>query len=222
MQIQWLGHACFKISEDGYSLLIDPYNSKYVPGYPALNVEADELLVSHEHYGHNYREGVRLSGKSKSESPFEIETLEVSHDGIGGIMRGTCKIHIIKSPSAKVAHMSDLGTQLNGGEVSKLMCLDAIMSTAGSLTALPSEEIHRMYEELIPTVLILMHYRDAQRGARRLESVKDLENRFDDPSFFNYYDTDTIEIDGTNTPQIAVLKYMGETNVKTQFPKFTR
>ena len=26
MQISWLGHSCFKISHDGYSLVIDPYD----------------------------------------------------------------------------------------------------------------------------------------------------------------------------------------------------
>ena len=220
MTIQWLGHACFKITEGDYSVVIDPYNSSYVNGYEELNVDADMVLVSHAHYGHNYEKGVHLSGRSESECPFEIESFEVDHDSVGGIMRGRCKVHILSCGGIKVAHMSDIGTQLNGGEISKLSMLDAMMATAGSLTGLPSQEIERMYSELMPTVLIPMHYRDGDRGPRRLEQIKDLENRFDDPSFFKYYDTDTIEIDGQNEPQIAVLKFMGNTNAKSQFPKF--
>lgn len=222
MKIQWLGHACFRITEGDYSIVIDPYNSPYVPGYAPLDVTADMVLVSHDHYGHNNTASVHLTGRSESECPIEIESFAVDHDSVGAIMRGSCKVHIFKAGGVKVAHMSDIGTQLNGGEVTKLLNLDAMMVTAGSLTGLPSQEIERMYAELIPTVLIPMHYRDGERGSRRLEGIKDLENRFDDPSFFKYYDTDTIEIDGHNEPQIAVLKYMGKQNVKTQFPKFHR
>ena len=58
MEIQWLGHACFKITHKGYSVVIDPYDSDYTTGYPKLKVKADKLLISHEHYGHNYRKGV--------------------------------------------------------------------------------------------------------------------------------------------------------------------
>lgn len=57
MTIQWLGHASFRITHQGYSIVIDPYNSDYINGYPKLRVRADRVLVSHEHFGHNYREG---------------------------------------------------------------------------------------------------------------------------------------------------------------------
>ena len=222
MKIKWLGHACFKITEGDYSIVIDPYSSAYTAGYEELNVEADMLLVSHEHYGHNCRSAVHLSGRSENECPFEIESFEVDHDSVGGIMRGICKVHVLTANGVRVAHMSDIGTLLNGGEISKLMNLDAMMATAGSLTGLPAQEIERMYEELFPTVLIPMHYRDGDRGPRRLEQIKDLEARFEDPSFFRYYDTNEIEITGGEDPHVAVLKFMGKTNSKSPFPKFHR
>lgn len=221
MTIQWLGHACFKITSGGYSVVIDPYDSNFVEGYPKLDTTADMVLVSHEHSGHNFRSGVKLSGKSERECPFEIETLTVDHDSVGGIMRQTCKIHIIKAEGLKVVHMSDIGTQLNGGEVSAIFNADVMMATAGSLTGLPSQEIRRIYDETMPTVLIPMHYRDGDRGPRRLEQIKDLVGQFETPEFFNYYDTDTLEIDGTEEPQVAVLKYQGG-SVRSQFPKFHR
>ena len=76
MEIQWLGHACFKITHKGYSVVIDPYDSDYTTGYPKLKVKADKLLISHEHYGHNYRKGVELSGRPDRDCPFEISVLE--------------------------------------------------------------------------------------------------------------------------------------------------
>ena len=218
MKIQWLGHACFKITENGYSIVIDPYNSDYTEGYPKLDITADKLLISHENYGHNYRDGVKLSGRDENESPFTIKSFEVDHDSVNGIMRGKCLVHIIEANGVRVAHMSDIGTQLNGGQISQLMDLDAIMVTAGSLTGLPSEAVQRMYEELFPKVLIPMHYRDGVRGPRRLETINDLINKFETPDFAKFYNTDTIEITADIEPQIAVLKYMGGEG-KSNFPK---
>ena len=41
MTVQWLGHAGFRITHEGYSIVIDPYNSDYINGYPKLCVKAD-------------------------------------------------------------------------------------------------------------------------------------------------------------------------------------
>ena len=210
MTIQWLGHACFKIRHRDYTVVIDPYNSDYTVGYPKLSgIKADKLLISHEHYGHNYRQGVTLSGKGDSECPFEISTLEVNHDSVCGIMRGTCLVHILQADGLKIAHMGDIGTQLNGGEISRLYGADALLVTGGSCTGLPSQEVWRMFEELFPKALIPMHYRDGNRGARRLEHIEALENYFEAPEMIHHYDTDTIEITADMEPQVAVLKYMG-------------
>lgn len=209
MEIKWLGHACFAITHKGYTVVIDPYNSDYTAGYPKLKVRADKLLVSHEHYGHNYREGVILSGRPESECPFEISSFEVSHDSVYGIMRGSCLVHILEADGLRVAHMGDIGTQLNGGEQSRLFGLDAVMVTAGSCTGLPAQEVWRMTEQIIPKVIIPMHYRFGNHGSRRLEHVDALTNLFEAPEMIHYYDTDTITITEDSEPQIAVLQYMG-------------
>ena len=210
MTIQWLGHACFKITHKGYSVVIDPYNSDYTAGYPKLKVTADKLLISHEHYGHNYRQGVSLSGKPESACPFTITALETWHDSVCGIMRGTSLIHILEADGLKVARMGDIGTQLNGGEISRLFGADALMVTAGSCTGLPAQEVWRMTEELFPKAIIPMHYRDGNRGPRRLEHIDNLINYFEAPEMIHWYNTDTIEITADTEPQVAVLKYMGK------------
>lgn len=210
MEIQWLGHACFKISHKGYSVVIDPYDSDYTAGYPKLRVKADKLLISHEHYGHNYRKGVELSGRPDRDCPFEISVLETWHDSVGGIMRGKTLIHILEADGLKLAHMGDIGTGLTGGEISRLFGADALMVTAGSCTGLPSQEVWRMSEELFPKVIIPMHYRDGNRGPRRLEHVQALADYFEAPEMIHRYDTDTITITADMEPQVAILKYLGK------------
>ena len=209
MEIQWLGHACFRISHDGWTIVIDPYNSDYVTGYPKLKgVRADQLLISHNSYGHNYREGVVLSGRPESESPFTVTPMEVWHDTVCGIMRGSCLVHLIECGGVRIAHMGDIGAPLTGEQQSRLFGLDAMMITAGSCTALPSQEVWRLTEELIPRVIIPMHYRDGSRGPRRLEHVEELTKYFA-PSMVHRYDTDRIEITQDMEPQIALLTFIG-------------
>lgn len=213
MTIQWLGHACFRITHNEFSIVIDPYNSDYINVYPKLRVKADQVLVSHEHFGHNYREGVILSGKPETESPFEIETLRVPHDFKMGNWRGYCLIHILKAGGMKIVHMGDLGTQLSGGEISKLFGADVMMICAGSCTALPAQEAKRATDEVMPNVIIPMHYRDGNRGGHRLETVEDFKNYFESDSMFHYYHTDTIQIVPGMEPQVAVLKFMGVSEI---------
>ena len=222
MLIQWLGHACFRISHDGWAIVIDPYNSDYVTGYPKLKgVRADQLLISHESYGHNYREGVILSGRPESESPFTVTPMEVWHDTVCGIMRGSCLVHLIECGGVRAAHMGDIGAPLTGEQQSKLFDLDAMMITAGSCTALPSQEVWRLTEELIPRVVIPMHYRDGSRGPRRLERAEELTKHFP-PGMVRRYDTDRIEITQDMEPQIALLTFLGcrdETLERVKAPK---
>lgn len=211
MEIRWLGHACFTITHEGYTLAVDPYNSDYVTGYPKLRgLKADRLLVSHESYGHNYREGVVLSGRPESDCPFQITSMEVWHDTVCGIMRGACLIHLIEADGVRVAHMGDIGAPLTGEQAGRLYDLDAMMVTAGSCTALPSQEVFRLTEELLPRVIIPMHYRDGNRGPRRLEHVEELTKHYA-PSMVRYYDTGRFTVTGDTEPQIAVLRFQGLT-----------
>ena len=32
MKLTWLGHSCFKMESNGYTIILDPYEDGYVPG----------------------------------------------------------------------------------------------------------------------------------------------------------------------------------------------
>ncbi|MBR5094560.1 MAG: MBL fold metallo-hydrolase [Oscillospiraceae bacterium] len=209
MTIQWLGHACFAIRHRGYTVVIDPYDSDYTAGYPKLRIRADMVLVSHEHFGHNYRAGVALSGRPESDCPFTITALTAPHEFKMGNWRGFTKIHILEAEGLKLVHMGDLGTQLDGGQISRLFGADVCMICAGSATALPSQEAKRAADEIMAKVIVPMHYRDQGRGAHRLESVEEFCKWFESPEFIHRYDTDTLDVSADLEPQVAVLKYLG-------------
>ena len=211
MEIQWLGHACFKITHKGYSVVIDPYDAARVSGYPVLKVKADKLLISHEHLGHNYRKGVILSGRPESDCPFEISSFEVPHDGLFGRKHGMCKVHILEADGFKLAHMGDIGAPLSGHEENLLFGADALMICAGSYFALPAQDAARLCEDLMPNVVIPMHYHDPKKHlcSRKLETIDDFVKLFPSEEMIHWYDTDTIELTKDTEPQVAVLEYLG-------------
>ena len=57
MKIQYLGHACFKLTEStGFSVVTDPFGKI---GYELpRGINSNVVTVSHEHYDHNNVEAV--------------------------------------------------------------------------------------------------------------------------------------------------------------------
>lgn len=208
MEIKWLGHACFKITHDGYTLVIDPYHGNGVNGYPELHVDADAVLVSHEHPGHNCREAVKLSGTSRP-CPFEVERIDTFHDTSWGLLRGENAIHIIKWDGYKLVHMGDFGCVLTDNEKFELMGADVLMISVGGFRAMPAIYTKPLADELCANVVIPMHYAHGRIGGRRWERIEDFIDQYEPLPIVRKYDTDTIVIDHSTPEQVAVLKYMG-------------
>ena len=53
MKLTWLGHSCFKMESNGYTIILDPYEDGYVPGLAPVRETADAVFCSHEHSDHN-------------------------------------------------------------------------------------------------------------------------------------------------------------------------
>lgn len=156
MEISWLGHSCFKISHDGYSVVIDPYDLTNA-NYPVMSASADAVLCSHEHRGHNYRAGVKLSGTQRP-CPYTVETIDTFHDTSYGTLRGKNKVHIIKWDGYKIVHLGDLGSVLSDSEKAEIFGADVLMINAGGFRAMPSDKTKPLADELGARVVIPMHY----------------------------------------------------------------
>ncbi len=207
MEIKWLGHSCFKISHEGYSVVIDPYQNHETLGYPKLVVAADAVLCSHEHYGHNNREAVRLTGGGKS-CPYTLSVIDTFHDTSWGLLRGPNKIHILDWDGYKLVHMGDFGSVLTDNEKSELFGADVLMINAGGFRAMPSDKTKPLADELFANVVIPMHYAHGRMGNRRLERVEAFTNQYMPLPIVKFYDTDTINITKQTPTQVAVLKFM--------------
>lgn len=87
IQIQWLGHSCFRVECQGYAIVLDPFEPGSVPGLRDIQQTADQVLCSHEHHDHNYRAGVALR-ETGAENPFAITAFPSFHGDCGGEKRG--------------------------------------------------------------------------------------------------------------------------------------
>lgn len=206
MEISWLGHSCFKISHDGYSVVIDPYDLTNA-NYPVMSASADAVLCSHEHRGHNYRAGVKLSGTQRP-CPYTVETIDTFHDTSYGTLRGKNKVHIIKWDGYKIVHLGDLGSVLSASEKAEIFGADVLMINAGGFRAMPSDKTKPLADELGARVVIPMHYAHDGCGNRRMERVNAFADQYMPLPIVRFYDTNTIRIDADTPEQVAVLKYI--------------
>ena len=116
MKLEWLGHACFALEQDGFRIVIDPYTG--VPGYPPLRTEADRVYCSHDHFDHNAASAVRLRTETDSD-PFTVEELSTFHDDAGGALGN----HRLPRSRDRARARRDHGGGHGGG---KLRCLSEL------------------------------------------------------------------------------------------------
>lgn len=206
MKITWLGHSCFKISHNGFAIVLDPYQPGTVPGLKDLDVEASMVLCSHSHFDHGYADAVRII-KSGAENPFSIEKIHTYHDDAAGAKRGENTIHVLEADGIRVAHFGDLGCPLTPEQVAKLGALDAVMMPIGGFFTLDAVQAKEELSKLNPAVIIPMHYRSAHFGFKEIGELSSFTDLFD-PALIKKYDTDTIEIRKDGQKEVAILKVM--------------
>ena len=56
MEINWLGHSCFRLKGSHATVITDPYSPEL--GYTMGKVTANVITVSHADPGHSYTDGI--------------------------------------------------------------------------------------------------------------------------------------------------------------------
>ena len=204
MKVTWIGHSCFKIEKDGYVIVIDPYEDGAIPGLDNVREEADLVLCSHEHFDHNARDNVTL--REGKENPFKITRIETYHDEVKGTKRGKNTIFVLEAGTLKLAHLGDLGCELNREELDLLRGLDCLLVPVGGYYTIDAEEAKKLIAEVSPWVVIPMHYRDdkAGFGFDKLADLRDWATDF--ASDLRFYEDSSVLINGKLPHQTIVLK----------------
>lgn len=169
MKLTWLGHACFALEQEGYTILLDPYTG--VEGYPPLRAAAHQVLCSHRHFDHNAVEAVELL--PARESPFTVREVPVFHDDQGGALRGENTVRVLSAGGLTAAHLGDLGHQLSPEQLAAIGAVDLVMVPVGGTYTVDAAGAKRVCEALGPKWVVPMHYRHAPYGLPNVGTVEE-------------------------------------------------
>lgn len=205
VKITWRGHSCFKIEDEGFSIILDPYKDDKVPGLAPLRDQANRIMCSHDHDDHGCVEVIEYV-ETEQEMPFILSIVACAHDDEGGIKRGMNLIHIFDNDEIRIAHFGDIGCSLNEAQIKAIGKLDVAMVPVGGFYTMEPDGIQEMLEILKPTVVIPMHYRTEEYGFPVIGTLDDFLKLRNDVV---RYETNTLEVSRGMEAQTAVLTYQG-------------
>ena len=176
MEINWLGHSCFKIKGTQATIITDPYSPDlgYSLGKPAACI----VTVSHQHPGHSYFQAIDgepklVTGPGEYEvSGVLIVGMATFHDGEKGGKMGKNTVYLMDVDEVSVCHLGDLGHVLTTAQVEELEDVDVLLLPVGGLSTINAAMAAEVVRQLEPKVVVPMHYKTAALK-RELEPVKE-------------------------------------------------
>ncbi len=202
LELRWNGHACFSLTCRDFTVVFDPYENDYVPGFGPLDLEADLVLCSHGHGDHSAAHVVKL--RQGGTNPFTITEIHTFHDPQGGALRGENTIRILEAGGLKAAHFGDLGCELTPTQLAELQGLDIAMIPVGGFYTIGPEEAKALVDKLGARVVVPMHYRMGDVGLPAIRELDDFLALVED---YVYYPGNSITVNPGTKPQVAVLTY---------------
>jgi len=167
MEIIWHGHSFFEIkskeNKNQVKIAIDPFSEEI--GLKPQKVEADILLISHDHYDHNNKSVILgnyflidTQGEYEVKGIF-VKAIKSFHDKVEGKERGKNLIFLIEAENLRVCHMGDFGQkELNEKQIEEIGEVDILMLPVGGVYTISPKEAIKILEQLEPKITIPMHY----------------------------------------------------------------
>jgi L-ascorbate metabolism protein UlaG (beta-lactamase superfamily) len=174
VRIRWFGQSAFAL--DGPPrVFIDPFGP--LPGlaergvrfdYPPIaGVEADLLLITHDHRDHDNAEAVggtphvlRSRAGTFPDTPVGVVTAVASeHDTEGGTRRGHNVMYAFVIGGLRVAHLGDLGqAAIRDEQVRALGAVDVLFVPAGGGPTIGGTAAASVVRALRPRLVVPMHH----------------------------------------------------------------
>jgi L-ascorbate metabolism protein UlaG (beta-lactamase superfamily) len=176
VQVEWYGQSAFRVSGAEATVFIDPF-AEPPPAvasrgiqfdYPPIEgVEADLLLVTHEHFDHNGVDviggdpAVLRSTAGRLESPVgEVVAVASEHDREAGTSRGPNTIFRFELDGVTVCHFGDFGqSSLRDEQAAAVGAVDLLFVPVGAGPTIGPEEAAAIAARLEARWIVPMHYR---------------------------------------------------------------
>ncbi len=175
MQVEWYGQSAFRLRSNDTTVFIDPFGDVSAIAarglkfdYPAIrDVDADLLLVTHEHLDHNAVEViggsplVLRSTAGRLDSPVgEVLAVASEHDAAAGTERGPNTIFVFELEGVRVCHFGDFGqASLRAEQAKAIGSVDLLFVPVGSGPTIGPEQAAEIAQHLSARWVVPMHYR---------------------------------------------------------------
>lgn len=175
MQVEWYGQSAFRLTAGDTTVFVDPFGDMSGLAtrgiewhYPAISgVEAQLLLVTHEHGDHNAVDviggdpAVLRSTAGRLESPIgEVLAVASEHDAAAGTERGPNTIFVFELDGVRVSHFGDFGqTELREEQAAAIGSVDLLFIPIGGGPTIGHEQAAAIAERLGANWIVPMHYR---------------------------------------------------------------
>lgn len=218
MQIQWFGQSAFSLTGGEAAVFIDPFGDMSpLAGrgvrfdYPAIEgIEADLVLVTHEHLDHNAVEviggnpRVLRSTAGRLESPIgEVLAVASEHDRVAGTERGPNTIFVFTLDGTRIAHFGDFGqAALRDEQAEAIGTVDLAIIPVGGGPTIDAAQAKAVVERLDPSWVVPMHYRTPRIGF--LETADAFLEMFSDVRSMREPRFDTADLGRAAGPAVVV------------------
>ena len=179
MHVRWYGQSAFLLSGEGHKVFIDPFGD--VSGlrdrgidwrYPPIEgVEADLLLVTHDHGDHNATDVIGanpaiIRAAGTHDSPIgQVVGIASEHDSVAGTDRGANVIFRFELDGLHVAHLGDFGQPaLRPEQREALGTVDVLFVPAGGGPTISATDAAQLVRDVAPGLIVSMHFRTALIG----------------------------------------------------------
>ncbi len=166
VEIEWCYHAYTILKRGGEVLAIDPHDGGSI-GLETCRIEADYILVTHNHFDHNAVDVARGPRTKKVLTthygearlgPFTVKGLKVFHDKAKGKLRGEVAAYRIDVEGLSIVHLGDLGHLIGADEYPELAGVHVMLIPVGGTFTINHIEAWKVVEELKPKIAIPIHY----------------------------------------------------------------
>lgn len=165
MLLTYHGHSEFLLeSASGFRILTDPYDGHV--GYPLKTVRADAITVSHAHSDHNYinkvsgaQTVVTSPGETRLAIDCSVTGIAAFHDDCEGKKRGQTLMFLFEIDGLHIAHLGDLGCDLNEKQLAALQETDILLLPVGGYYTINAKQAFETVKRINPRIVIPMHYK---------------------------------------------------------------
>jgi L-ascorbate metabolism protein UlaG (beta-lactamase superfamily) len=162
MEIDWFGHACFRLRGREGTVITDPYSKEIGLSFP--RPRGDIVTISHAHPGHSSANGVKGDPKViDGPGEYEIKNIFVTgvptaHDKKGGKDRGTNTVYVFDIDGLTICHLGDLGHVPTQPQAEAFGNVNVLLVPVGGVSTIGAADAAEIVAMLEPQIVIPMHF----------------------------------------------------------------